>query len=92
MCGKASLISALLIISDYYLCNEHFSQNSRTSQISGIESVADPARLPFSRFYSESSFYAQPDFKYVGPILQELQADDFRLDASHQPKLHTTTF
>jgi STE24 endopeptidase len=58
----------------------------------GIESVADPAGLPLLWFFLGIFLFLTSPITNTFSRTQELEADNFGLDASHQPDAAATTF
>jgi STE24 endopeptidase len=89
---KAVAYFSLLIILGFLFVRWAFNRILTRRPNLGIESVADPAGLPLLWFLLAMFLFVTSPISNTVSRLQELQADNFGLDASHQPDAAATTF
>jgi STE24 endopeptidase len=83
---------SVLIILGFLFVRWAFSRILARRPNLGIESVADPAGLPLIWFLLGIFLFITSPISNTFSRTQELQADNFGLEASHQPDAAATTF
>jgi len=83
---------SVLIIFGFLFVRWAFDKYLRSRPHLGIESVADPVGLPLFWFLLGIFLFITSPITNTFSRTQELQADNFGLDASHQPDAAATTF
>lgn len=83
---------SVLIIFGFLFLRWTFEKYIRRRPHLGIESVADPAGLPLLWLLLGIFLFITSPLSNTVSRTQELQADNFGLDASHQPDAAATTF
>lgn len=89
---KAVAYFSVLIILGFLFVRWAFYRFAARRPNLGIESVADPAGLPLLWFLLGIFLFITSPISNTVSRSQELQADNFGLNASHQPDAAATTF
>jgi STE24 endopeptidase len=89
---KAVAYFSVLIVFGFLFVRWAFNKFMTQRSSLGIESVADPAGLPLWWFLLGIFLFITSPISNTVSRSQELQADNFGLDASHQPDAAATTF